>query len=250
MTEMQVSITQRGELPVSVSFDALYYDYTTNEKGKVMIQFDDGWASEYWKAYPMMKDKGFVGNIGIISDQVGKKNYVTIEQLREMYADGWDIYNHTVSHPRLTSLTDQQVERELSESRAFLMRHRFTRAVDFIAYPYGDFNDSVIDIAKQYSRFARSITTGFEVGTPINPYRLKTIELVNGVSPSVYEDAIRSVAENGHTVIFFLHRIEDEGTDSIILNTEDFQKFLDFLDAYRDEVDVISISEWYKTFEK
>lgn len=248
ITTLQISVTQRGDLPVTVFFDALYRDY--GGKGKVIIQFDDGWESVYTKAYPMMKDKKLVGNIGIISNLVGKSNYATLDQLKEMYANGWDMFNHTANHPRLTTLTEKQMENELSSAKAFLMRNQLNRAVDFIAYPYGDFNDSVISIASKYSRYARTVTPDFEVNKPINPYRLKTIELVNDIAPSVYQEAILSAANNGTTVIFLLHRIEDTGTDSIIFNTEDFQAFLDYLDLYRKEVDVLSISEWYKTFTK
>ncbi|GIQ70791.1 hypothetical protein DUZ99_01870 [Xylanibacillus composti] len=247
MTTLQVSVTQRGDLPVTVVFDALYRDH--GGRGKVMIQFDDGWESVYTKAYPMMKEKGLVGNIGIVSNLVGNPNYAKLDQLKEMYADGWDIFNHTANHPRLTSLTEELAEVELSSAKAFLMRNRFTRAADYMAYPYGDFNDSIVDIAGKYSRFARTITPDFEVDSPINPYRMKAIELVNDIDPAVYQEAIRSAADHGTTVIFFLHRIEEAGDDSIILHTDDFQAFLDYLDSSRDEVDVVSISEWYKTIE-
>ncbi|GAA0361863.1 S-layer homology domain-containing protein [Bacillus horti] len=246
MTTLQVSVTQRGELPVTVLFDALYRDYEGN--GKVIIQFDDGWESVYTKAYPLMKEKGIVGNMGIISNLVGNSNYASVDQLKEMYAGGWDIFNHTASHPRLTTLTDQQIEAEISSAKAFLIGNQMTRAADFLAYPYGDFNERVMSIASKYSQFARTVMPDFEVGTPINPYRLKTIDLVNDIEPAVYQEAIRTAAEHGTTVIFLLHRIEDTGTSSIIYRTKDFQAFLDYLYSYRQEVDVLSISEWYKTF--
>ncbi|WP_409343626.1 S-layer homology domain-containing protein [Paenibacillus sp. MBLB4367] len=245
MTTLQVSITQKGDLPVSVVFDALYRDY--KGRGRVVIQFDDGWSSVYTKAVPMMNKKGFVGNLGIVSKLVGTKNYSTSAQLKEMYAQGWDIFNHTASHSRLSTLTEEQVALEFSTAKAFLMRHQMTRAADFIAYPYGDYNDTVVNIASRYSRFARTTTPNFEIDSPINPYRLKTIELVNDIAPSDYQEAIRFAAENGTTVIFLLHRIEDTGTDSIILHTDDFQAFLDYLELSRNQVDVLSISQWYGT---
>lgn len=248
MTTMQVSVTQKGDLPVSVVFDALYRDY--EGKGNVIIQFDDGWSSVYTKAFPMMSQKGFVGNVGIVSNYVGTKNYATPEQLKELYAQGWDIFNHTASHPRLSQLNEEQVAHEFSTARAFLMRHQMTRAADYIAYPYGDYNDAIVDIARKYSRFARTTTPDYEVASPINPYRLKTVELVNDIAPSVYQEAIQFAANHGTTVIFLLHRIEDTGTNSITLHTDDFQAFLNYLDSYRDQVDVLSISQWYKTINR
>lgn len=248
MNTLQVSVTQKGNLPVSVVYDALYQDY--KGKGKVIIQFDDGWSSVYTKAFPLMKEKGFVGNVGIVSSIVGSKNYATTAQLKEMYEQGWDIFNHTNSHARLSTLSHEQVVYEFSAAKAFLLRNQMTRAADFIAYPYGDYNEEVVEIASQYSRYARTTTPNYEVGTPINPYLLKTIELVNDISPDQYKEAVQFAASNGTTVIFLLHRIEDTGSSSIVLHTDDFQAFLDYLDSSRTQVDIVSISQWYNTINK
>lgn len=245
MTMLQVSVTQRGDRPVSVVFDALYRDYEA--KGRVLIQFDDGWSSVYTKAFPMMQERGFVGNVGVISNLVGTRNYTTPEQLKAMYAQGWDMFNHTASHPRLTQLSKEQIVHELSAARAFMLRHQLGRAADFIAYPYGDYNDTVVEIASRYSRYARTTTPAFEIGQPVNPYRLKTIELVNSIDPEVYREALRTAASHGTTVMFLLHRIEEEGTSSITLHPDDFEAFLVELERFREDVDVLSISQWYET---
>ncbi|WP_211222578.1 S-layer homology domain-containing protein [Paenibacillus daejeonensis] len=245
MTTLQVSVTQRGDLPVSVVYDALYRDYEA--KGKVLIQFDDGWSSVYTEAFPMMQERGFVGNVGVVSNLAGMRNYVTPEQLKEMYAQGWDMFNHTASHPRLTQLSEEQIVDELSSARAFMLRHQLGRAADFIAYPYGDYDDRVMEIASWYSRYARTTTPAFEIGQPVNPYRLKTIELVNNIDPAIYREALRTAASHGTTVMFLLHRIEAEGTSSITLHPDDFEAFLDELELFRDDVDILSISQWYET---
>ena len=248
MTTLQVSVTQRGAVPVSVVYDALYRDYEA--KGKVLIQFDDGWSSVYTEAFPLMQERGFVGNVGVVSNLAGMRNYMTPEQLKTMYAHGWDMFNHTASHPRLTQLSQEQIVDELSSARAFMLRHQLGRAADFIAYPYGDYDDRVVEIASRYSRYARTTTPAFEIGQPVNPYRLKTIELVNNIDPVVYREALRTVASHGTTVMFLLHRIEEEGTSSIDLHPEDFEVFLDELELFRDDVDVLSISQWYETLNR
>ncbi|MBD2847083.1 S-layer homology domain-containing protein [Paenibacillus sp. IB182496] len=242
MTTVQVSITQRGDLPVSAVFDALYRDYAG--KGKVMIQFDDGWSSVYSKAFPMMQAKGFSGSFGIVTDFIGTKNYATLAQLDEMYAAGWDMFNHTATHASLTGVSAAEAEEEVRAARAFLLRHRMARGADYLAYPYGDYNEATVDIVARYSRYARTVTGGYELDPPINPHRLKAIELVNGIEPAVYQDAIRTAAREGSTVIFFLHRIEDAGEATSMLHTADFQAFLDELDAQRGTVDIMTVSQW------
>jgi peptidoglycan/xylan/chitin deacetylase (PgdA/CDA1 family) len=62
--------------------------------------------------------------------------------LRELAEAGWEIGSHTRTHPHLTLLDDESLERELSESRDQCAR-RLGRACDSIAYPYGDVDDRV-----------------------------------------------------------------------------------------------------------
>ena len=56
------------------------------------------------------------------------------DQLRALSARGWEIGAHTCSHPRLSQLDADAVERELSEGRATCER-QIGRACRSVAYP-------------------------------------------------------------------------------------------------------------------
>lgn len=80
------------------------------------------------------------------------EQYCTMEQVQEMctkynFEIGW----HTWSHPDLTKLTEEEVMREITPP--FTMR--------YFAYPYGLFNDMVINCVKRagYQK-AWSVTQG------------------------------------------------------------------------------------------
>jgi len=70
----------------------------------------------------------------------------TWDQIREMAAAGVDIGSHTVTHPILPNVGDQQLARELSDSRARL-EQELGRAVTSFCYPNGDYNRRVRNAA-------------------------------------------------------------------------------------------------------
>jgi peptidoglycan/xylan/chitin deacetylase (PgdA/CDA1 family) len=67
---------------------------------------------------------------------------VTWAQAREMDAAGMEIGSHTVSHPILTNADDEQLRRELRDSRARL-ETELGRTVDLFCYPNGSFDERV-----------------------------------------------------------------------------------------------------------
>ena len=66
--------------------------------------------------------------------------------LKRLIDAGWEIGSHTVTHPKLTSIADEPLERELRESRERL-EALLDRPCRSIAYPYGDVDQRVAEAA-------------------------------------------------------------------------------------------------------
>ena len=84
-------------------------------------------------------------------DTVGAEGFIGLDELRALVDDfgcrlGW----HTWSHPDMRTLTDDQIRREL-DAPAWCPRDAF-------AYPYGDFNDRVIELVKE-AGFSKAYST-------------------------------------------------------------------------------------------
>lgn len=77
--------------------------------------------------------------------------------LRALADAGWEIGSHTRSHPRLTSLADAALARELAESRERCARE-LGRPCRSIAYPYGDVDARVA---------AAAAAAGYETGAKL-----------------------------------------------------------------------------------
>jgi peptidoglycan/xylan/chitin deacetylase (PgdA/CDA1 family) len=64
------------------------------------------------------------------------------DELREQAARGIAIGSHAVSHPHLTTLSEDELRRELNESREEI-EDRLGRPCDDLAYPYGEHDERV-----------------------------------------------------------------------------------------------------------
>ena len=76
---------------------------------------------------------------------------ISWSQVIEMANSGIDFGSHTVSHPNLTRLTDNELHRELTESKCAL-ESKLQKPIDTIAYPIGTpsaFNTTVISAARK-----------------------------------------------------------------------------------------------------
>lgn len=164
------------------------YDYVT--KGEklpskpVCITFDDGYLDSYTIVYPMMKEFGYPWILFLITDDVGKSyNRMTWEQLKEMADSGAvTIANHTLSHPKLHNLpTRAEKENEIIGANKALKYHLGIDNLWF-AYPYGDYDDEVIDICKKAGIKLAVTTDAGRVHVGSYPYDLKRVYIGNNVS--------------------------------------------------------------------
>lgn len=164
------------------------YDYITKgaalPEKPVCITFDDGYLDSYTIVYPMMKEYGFPWTLFLITDDVDKPgNRMTWDQLKEM-ADSHTvtIANHTLSHPKLHNLpTRAEKEKEIVEANKAL-KYRLGIDNQWLAYPYGDYDDEVIDICKKAGIKMAVTTDAGRVHVGSFPYDLKRVYIGNDVS--------------------------------------------------------------------
>jgi peptidoglycan/xylan/chitin deacetylase (PgdA/CDA1 family) len=172
------------------------YDYVTKgaplPEKPVCITFDDGYLDSYTIVYPLMKEYGYPWTLFLITDDVGKPyNRMTWDQLKEM-ADSHTvtIANHTLSHPKLHNLaTAKEKEKEIVEANQALKYHL---GIDnpWLAYPYGDYDDEVVAIAKK-AGIKMAVTTDVgRVHVGSYPYELKRVYIGNDISLARFSERL------------------------------------------------------------
>ncbi len=144
---------------------ATFLDAITNlGSGRtVVVTFDDAYRTVAEHALPILRKLGLPGTVFVptrfaegerLASWPGVDMYtegphaqelevMNWEELRSLVALGWEIGSHTCSHPMLTRLDDDDLTRELAESRRECERRLGIRCHS-LAYPYGDTDARVI----------------------------------------------------------------------------------------------------------
>jgi len=129
------------------------YDFFKDNKPipekSVVITFDDGYADNYTNALPAIKEFGLKATVFVVTDWVGTNSaYMTIQQLKEMDQNGFDVQSHTAAHQELDKLTYEQQLKTLRESKEFLEKN-LNKKIITICYPIGKFNENTIKAAQE-----------------------------------------------------------------------------------------------------
>ena len=136
------------------------------QKGIVTINFDDWSPSVYNIAFPIMRKYNVQGAFYVMTSEIGKTDRVTSAQLQKLYNNGWDIGNHTHTHPDLTTLTENEVRAELATARQILLDLGFYRSCNLLATPSGTWSSDLLYIFKDFINFAR-FNAGWNAMVPL-----------------------------------------------------------------------------------
>ncbi len=126
----------------------------------VMLTFDDGYEDNYRLLLPLLKKYNAKATVFVITGEIGKPYYLTKEQIKQMSDSGHiSIQSHTVTHPYLSNLTEEQLETELSGSKKTLAS--ITGKEPFvICYPTGKHSSLARKKAAEHYRFGLLMNGG------------------------------------------------------------------------------------------
>jgi peptidoglycan/xylan/chitin deacetylase (PgdA/CDA1 family) len=104
---------------------------------RVAITFDDGTRGQFDYAFPALLARGMTATFYVTTDWVGRRGYMTWEELRELVASGMSVQSHTRSHPFLSELGAERLREELGVSKSVL-DDNLGQDTHEIAFPGGD----------------------------------------------------------------------------------------------------------------
>lgn len=118
---------------------------------KVSITFDDGYASTYRYALPVLDEYNILGTVYVVTGDIGNNNYMTWNQVLELQNNyGWEIGGHTVEHSELPELGSTHIALEVNRSLDTLLEHGLN-TVSF-ASPFGAYDNRVLsEVLKRYN---------------------------------------------------------------------------------------------------
>jgi peptidoglycan/xylan/chitin deacetylase (PgdA/CDA1 family) len=113
-----------------------------------MLTFDDGHTSDYEVVFPLLIDKKVKATFFVIVDRIGSSGYLDWPQILEMHNNGMQIGSHSLTHPRMTTLSEDVAVKEFLQSKTIL-EDFLGGEVNSFSYPYGDCSTKLHEIAKE-----------------------------------------------------------------------------------------------------
>ena len=134
-----------------------FYQNEYNYDGAIVVFIDDdGYKDFKTKLKPVFDSKGIKCTLGVITSKVGvDADKFTVNELKELQNDGYEIVSHSKSHSadifNKKLVRDEDIELELKESQDWLKSNGFN-GYETLIYPYGCFSEPLKykKIAKKY----------------------------------------------------------------------------------------------------
>ena len=163
----------------------------------IVLTFDNGYASQYENALPVLKRLGWVGNENIqLTGLPPSQGGLTDTQVRGLIAAGWELDTQGISHADLITLDASELQYQVATARHALQK-RYGVPVNWFCYPSGHYDATVIAAVKA-AGFVGSTTVlpGWASGGE-DPYRLPRLRVLGGTSPSGLLSQIASSESDG-----------------------------------------------------
>ncbi len=216
-------------------------------KKYVTLSYDDGSESDR-KIVPMMNAYGlkctFNLNSGKMTDDDRTDWRIPRSEAPDLYK-GHEIATHGLMHPHYREMTREEIEYDVKEDMKNLSAI-FGRPITGHAYPYGNFNDFVVEtVAGCGVRYARLATSDQTYDPPEDLFRW--YPTCHHAFPNVFEliDGFLRAEPTDHDLLFYLwgHSFEPDEENKEFNNWEHIDKIFKLLSGH-DDVEYVTNMEF------
>ncbi len=146
--------------------------------GEVAVTFDDGYRDNLTHAFPVLRELDIPATIFVTTGSVGGKgkhggNMLSTDELKTLHASGIiDIEPHSVTHPKLSKLDEENARTEIYESKQYLEK-LLEKRCDYFAYPYGNLKDETAVIVRELGFIAAVTVREGSIDAETDVFRLQ-----------------------------------------------------------------------------
>jgi peptidoglycan/xylan/chitin deacetylase (PgdA/CDA1 family) len=150
----------------------------------IVLSFDNGYASQYTNALPVLRRLGWVGveNIqllGLPPSQGG----LTDAEVRGLLSAGWELDTQGMTHADLIKLDSAGLQYQITHARS-LLRSRYGVPVNWFCYPSGHYDVSVIAAVRSAGFIGSTTVIPGWAARADDPYALPRLRVLGGTSPA------------------------------------------------------------------
>ena len=154
----------------------------------VVITIDDGYRDSFEIARPVIRGHGFPATVFPVSTGLGASNdwdedgptkdrpLLSVEQIREMCGDGFEVGAHTRTHLSLADVNAKIAAEEIGGSRKDLETALGSPVATF-AFPFGEISDTAVSAVEQAGFVGACTTETRHVRPGDNPLLIPRLEI-------------------------------------------------------------------------
>ncbi len=132
----------------------------------LIISMDDGRDTDR-RLVVLLNKYGIKGTFHLNSGKLGTKDYLKKEEIKTLFKNH-EVSVHSSNHPNLTRLSIKDIRNEILSDRTVLEQLN-GNIVNGMAYPFGNYNDTVVAIAKECGiTYARTVEDSYNFSIPTN----------------------------------------------------------------------------------
>lgn len=168
----------------------------------VLLTFDDGYADTSHVALRRLQAHGMRATLFVITGYLGQSNrwntracydtrHMTWGELRHWHENGGDLGGHSHLHHCMTRLNHEELRETVKQNKRLLEQETSIVPRAF-AYPYGRFNQEVIDVVRQYYELAFA-TDGGAWDARANRYAINRLTVLPTWTIEEFAKQLRSI---------------------------------------------------------
>jgi peptidoglycan/xylan/chitin deacetylase (PgdA/CDA1 family) len=150
----------------------------------IVLSFDNGYASQYTNALPVLRQLGWVGVENMqLSGLPPSEGGLTDAQIRGLLGAGWELDTQGISHADLITLDAAGLKYQINSARQML-RQRYGVPVNWFCYPSGHYDTTVIAAVRSAGFVGSTTVVPGWANRADDPYRLPRLRVLGGTSPT------------------------------------------------------------------
>ncbi|WP_254766876.1 polysaccharide deacetylase family protein [Salinilacihabitans rarus] len=154
VAEIQIALWTGTEYEGRLWVDDLHF-VPTPETGKVMLQFDGGYETDYTSALPLLDEYGYPATSFITTgrlrgDEEHDGDRLVEDHVGELADAGWTIASHTAHGTILTDPGERDREAEVADAKEWLEDEGFEDGARFFSYPGGQYDVETYELVEEY----------------------------------------------------------------------------------------------------
>jgi len=170
----------------AVTLDALEAYWTRGVSlgpGKpIVISFDNGYASQYTIAAPILKQLGWAGVENLqLTGLPPSEGGLTDAEIRGLIAAGWELDTQGMSHADLIGLDPSQLSSEVATARQSL-RTRYGVPANWFSYPLGHYDPAVVGAVRAAGFLGATTSVPGWASPQEDRFRLPRLQVLAGTT--------------------------------------------------------------------